>query len=122
MKARLDDGSVNLVDSELGKLRDILNQHPVGAEALLKGKNFNLPEVNAIESSVVKGTLRNFGRFGQLGLSFERAGFLFANGVTTFAHVAQHDPQYIRSLLQDGWPQELTDAFLNNITKALVES
>ena len=119
--ARIGDDSVKLDDPDLGALRNVLTTHDDAADALLKGIDLDSPEVKAIDNLKVIDTLRNFGRFGRLGLGFEGAAHLHNSGVPSPGDLMRYGSGQIRNILMNKYPQEIVDAFTNNVTNAVAD-
>lgn len=120
--ARIGDDSVKLADSDLvGALRNVLTTHGDAADALLKGVNLDSPAVKAIDNLKVIDTLRNFGRFGRLGLGFQGAADLYMKGIPNPGHLMRYGSGQIRNMLLNKYPQEIVDAFTNNVTNAVAD-
>ena len=119
LNARLRDGSVTFADRELDGLRGVLEQHPRGADVLLRGKDLDSPAVKAIDNRKAIDTLLNIGRFGRLGLGFEGAADLYSKGISTPGQLLRFGPDHIRNMLLDKYPQDIANAFANNVTNAV---
>jgi hypothetical protein len=114
LSARLNEGSIQLQTPESQALTATVLNNREGANILLTGQNIDSPAAQEIVNENVRDVLRNYGRYGRMGLNFEIATDLINQGFPNPGALTRLGSDILQNEILNKYPPEIGRKFIQN--------